>query len=328
MKLPGPAAYHRVVIAARWRRGLAGLLAVFAFCWGMRAPAHAQSTLISTTGSPFVWVSLDHGTITVHSWNRSQISLIADPTIRYNLAPPRLAARMPLQIPLWSASVETRAGPMNLPQELFPLPEFAPGEHDALVVRGSGNVTLFVPAQAPLVVANVQGGNIDLGRYIGTAFVAHVVTGRVHIANSSTTAAVQVDDGPITIASSSFLRARLRTGRGAISMNDCRAAQIQVTSLAGNILYDDGFFDPGLAHFESELGNIAIGLASPAQIEASSGTGRVFDMLGGGGEGPVVTAASAAGAVMMFRGALRDYPDLLRVFAPRANTYASPPYRV
>lgn len=287
-------------------------------------PARAQSSLIPTMGQPFVWIQLERGNVTVHSWNRPQISLIADPSIRYYLAAPRV----PQQIPLWSATVETQTGPLTLPSELFPLPEFAPGEHEAFVVRGSGDVTLFVPAQTPLVVASVQAGSVTFDGYVGTAFVARVNHGGIHVARVDSTAAVQDDDGTVIVNNSNFPRLRLRTARGDALLSACRAAQIQVTSLTGNLLYDDGVFYPGLAHFESVQGNIAIGLAAPAQIEANSGVGRVYDMIGGGGYGPVVTAASTNGAVMTFHGSIRFYPQIQRLFAPRANIFAVPPYRV
>ncbi|HTV93179.1 MAG TPA: DUF4097 family beta strand repeat-containing protein [Verrucomicrobiae bacterium] len=321
-------------MATTWRRGLAGLLSVFAFLAGTGLRAHAATTLIPTTAAPFVVVQLDSGSVNIRTWDRPAIALAADPTVTYNHAPPRqVADRVPQQIPLWSQTIKTAQGEqLSLAPELFPLPPFAPGEHDALVIRGEGDVTLTVPQQSPLLLINVRLGSVTLSGYSGTAFVAHVVAGEVHMDNDATTAAVQVNNGSVFISNSNFTRLRLRTGRGNIFMSGCRAQQIQVTSLIGSIVYDNGIFDPGLAHFETDRGSIAIGAQSGVQIEAHSGNGRILYDIGTDGSvnrsaqdaqatlmggGPVVTASTLDGAVIFFRGSLRDYPQFERLLAPR-----------
>jgi len=320
------------------RRGLAWLLSVFVCFAGTSSTAHAAASLIPTTDSPFIWIALDRGSVTIRTWSQPAVSLVADPSVDVEHAPPRVAERVPQQIPLWSASIEGPSGPLNLAPELFPLPPFPPGEHDALVLRGTGNATLLVPSQTALVVANVRNGSVIVQGYAGTALVAHVTSGQVRMSGDSTTAAVQIDAGPVIIRNSAFTRLRLRAGSGNVYMNDCRADQIQVTSLTGSIVYDDGVFEPGLAHFESTWGNIAIGVDGPTQIDAQSGVGRVYyriapdagsidrtqsevqAMILGGG--PVVTASSLNGAVLFYRGALRYYPALQRAFMMQLPSYS------
>lgn len=333
-------------MATTWRRGLAGLLSVFAFLAGTGVRAHAATTLIPTTPAPFVVVQLDSGSVNIRTWDRSAIDLEADPTVSYNHAPPRqVASRVPQQIPLWSQTIKTPQGQqLDLAPEIFPLPPFPPGEHDALIIRGEGDVTLTVPQQSPLLLINVRLGSVTLTGYSGTAFVAHVVAGEVHMDNVSTTAAVQVNNGPVFVSNSSFERLRLRTGRGNIFMTACRAQQIQVTSLAGSVVFDNGVFEPGLAHFESDRGNVLIGTASGAQIDAHSGSGRILYDIGTDGSvnrsaqdaqatlmggGPIVTASSVNGAVVFFRGSLHDYPQFERLLTPRRNMQApqGPPHQ-
>ena len=337
------AAYYRVVMATTWRRGLAGLLSVFAFLAGTCVRANAATSFIPTTPAPFVVVQLDSGAVNIRTWDRAAIAIEADPTVTFNHAPPRqVASRVPQQIPLWSQTIETPQGQLELPPEPFPLPPFAPGEHDALVVRGQGDVTLTVPQQSPLLLINVRLGSVTIAGYSGTAFVAHVTAGDVHMENVSTTAAVQVNNGAIFASDSNFPRVRLRTGRGSVFMSACRSQQIQVTSLTGSIVYDNGVFEPGLAHFETTRGSIAIGLGSGAQIEAHSGAGRILYDIGSDGNvnrsaqdaqatlmggGPVITASSAQGAVIFYRGWLRDYPQLERVISPRIRNNVQPPFR-
>jgi len=329
-------------MATTWRRGLAGLLSVFAFLVGMSGRAHAATTLIPTTPAPFIVIALDSGNVTIHTWDRPEVQLSADPTVMFNHAPPRMVeSRIPAQIPLWSQTIRTADGEsLELSPELFPLPPFAPGEHDAIVIRGVGDVTLTVPAQVPLVMANVRVGSVIVDGYSGTAFVAHVTAGEVHIANMTTTAAVQVNNGSVFISNSSFQRLRLRTGRGSVFMDGCQTSQIQVTTLIGSILYDNGSFEPGLAHFESDRGTIAIGVAGGAEIEAHSGSGRILYNLGQAGNinrtptdaqatlmggGPVITATTNRGAIIFYRGALRDYPELERAAGPKIRGDGRPP---
>jgi hypothetical protein len=322
-------------MATTWRRGLAGLLFVFAFFAGTCVCAHAATTLIPTTGAPFVVVQLDSGSVNIRTWDRAAIQIDADPTVTFSHAPPRqVATRIPEQIPLWSQSIKTPQGQeLDLAPELFPLPPFAPGEHDAVIVRGEGDVTLTVPQQSPLLLINVRLGSVTVAGYTGTAFVAHVTAGEIHMENVNTTAAVQVNNGPIFISNSTFERLRLRTGRGNAFMSACRSRQIQVTSLTGSVTYDNGIFDqPGLAHFETTRGNIAIGVAGGMQIEAHSGSGRILYDVGADGTvnrsaddaqatlmggGPVVTASTLNGAILFFRGSLRDYPQFERLMEPK-----------
>jgi len=315
--------------ATTWRRGLAGLLSVFAFLAGTASYARAAvPSYIPTTPAPFVVLQIESGSVTVRTWDRAGVQLIADPGITSNHAPTRqVAARAPRQIMLWSETITTPAGALNLAPEPFLLPPFPPGEHDALIVRGSGNVTLTVPEQTPLVLANVRTGSVNVDNFHGNALVVHVGSGNVRLDDDSGTAAVQVNSGPVYAANSVFERLRLRTGRGNVVMNNCRANQIQVTSLVGSILYDDGIFEPGIARFETNRGMVAIGIANGAQIEAHSGVGRIFYDVGPDGTvnrgptdtqatimggGPVVTASSVSGAVIFYRGSLRDHPMLDR----------------
>jgi hypothetical protein len=326
-----PGVYHRGVMATTWRRGLAGLLSVFVFLAGMTARAHAANTVIPTTPAPFIWISLDGGAVTIRTWDRDAVALQSDPSVTFNHAPPRQLGG-PQQIPLWSQTVRTPTGDLTLAPEAFILPPFAPGDHDAVIIRGQGDVTITIPAQTPLVLANVRLGSVNIDGFSGTALVAHVTAGEMHLNNVSTTAALQVNNGPVFLANSDFPRLRLRTGRGNVFITDSRASQIQVTSLVGSILFDNGTFDPGLAHFETDRGSIAIGVTGGAQIEAHSGNGRIFYDIGDvgsvnrtpndaqaliNGGGPVVTASSENGAVVFYRGTLHQYPELERIVGPK-----------
>jgi hypothetical protein len=236
---------------------------------------------------------------------------------------------------LWSQTLKVGQGEeLTLPPEPFPLPPFAPGDHDAYVIRGEGNVTLDVPEATPLVVINIKLGTASVDGYRGT-LVAHIGGGQIHLSDDGGTVAAQVNNGPFFANDSNFVRLRLRTGRGNIIMTNCRASQIAVTSLLGSILYDNGSFDNGIARFESDRGIVAIGVNGAAQVEAHAGNGRIMYENGDaqitrtGGDaqaifeagGPVVTASSTDAAVFLFRGSLRDHPGLMSRLPPRARFF-------
>jgi hypothetical protein len=321
---------------ARWRRGFAGLLSFFVFLQLGGAPASAQSLQLPSTGAPFVVVQLTSGSVKVRAWDRPTVGIDADPSIRYNHAPPRMVAtHMRQSIMLWSQSIPTPRGVLSLAAEPFPLPPFAPGDHDAYIVRGSGNVSLMIPEQTPLLVVNVRTGSVAISGFHGSAFVVHVNRGRVRLDDDSGTGAVQVNEGPAFANNSSFDRLRLRTGRGNVVMTSCHARQIAVTSLLGSVLFDDGTFENGIARFESARGAVAIGVNGGAEIEAHAGSGRILYENGVGpvqrsaddaqamldGGGPVVTAASETGSVIFYRGTLRDHPNLARALPQRLRAF-------
>jgi Putative adhesin len=323
------------MVATMWRRALAGLLSVFVFLTGGSGVARAQQALLPSTGSPFIVVQLESGSVTIHSWSRPNVGIDADPTVSYNHAPPRtVQGQMRQSVMLWSQTIQTQQGQLTLPPEPFPLPPVAPGDHDAYIIRGYGDVTLNVPYATPLVIVNVKIGSVDIAGFHGT-FVVHSGAGQVHLDGDSGTGAVQVNNGAFFADESSFDRLRLRTGRGNVIMTNCRAEQIDVTTLLGSIVFDNGTFANGIARFESDRGAIAIGVNGGAQIEAHSGNGRIISdpgdvdiQLNGpdaqaqiNGGGPVVTATSADGAIVIYTGSLRDHPNLQREIPPRLRLF-------
>jgi hypothetical protein len=91
-------------------------------------------------------------------------------------------------------------------------------------------------------------------------------------------------------------------------------------------VYDGGSFQPGLAHFESTRGDVAVGASGGVQLGGhTAGEGRVYTnfqhpanveghngeasaTIGGGG--PVVTATSQTGNVYFYDGSLRTRQNL------------------
>ena len=146
----------------------------------------------------------------------------------------------------------------------------------------------------------------------------------MQLTGATTTAFVQMNYGTFYAADSSFDRIRVR-GIGAHDVFEhCRSKQIEASSVHGSIVYDGGSFDPGLARFESQNGNIALGVNGGASVTGRSQDGHVytlFDRRGGttvdqrgdgeatatvGGGGPLVNAISGRGNVFLYDGTLQN----------------------
>jgi hypothetical protein len=288
----------------------------------------ARADTVASTFSPVIVVALSSGNVTIRTWERQEVQVVGDPTIQYLHAGPMVVARrfQNYQPELWEQTIQTPEGPLSLAPEPFPLPPLSPDVHDAVSVRGEGDVTITVPSATAVIIANVKQGSLSIDGYRGV-FVTHVVTGTIHLSNVQGTGAVQVNNGGFYANDSVFDRLRVRTGRGNMFFDNCSSAQIQASSLTGTIVYDNGTFTPGLAHFESQRGSVALGVANgDAQITAHSDAGRVFneaqEFFRGG---PLVTATSGSGAVIYYRGTIRDHPRLMRQLPPNARPFRRPP---
>lgn len=314
-----------------WRKAAPALLFVFSCLTFVQTAALGEPTRIPTSASPVIFIQIVTGNLTLHTSDAMQVQVDADPGIESrHLAPQDVENRIPREVYLWSQSAQTPDGvTLRLEPETFLLPQIENGAHDAVVVRGNGNATITIPSATSLVIANVRRGEFAIEGYKNGVFVAHVANGAVMLDNVGGTGAVQINNGPLAARNSDFARLRVRTVRGNMHFENCNATQIEATSLTGTILYDNGTFAPGLARFESERGNVLLGVTGGVQVGAHSGIGQIFSdsapvaqgqtdaqaTMGRGG--PVVTATSGSGSVVFYSGALHDHPAFQRRFANR-----------
>jgi hypothetical protein len=292
--------------------------------------------------------------VTIRTWDRPQIQITSsDPVAASHFAPaPVERALRGGDIPIFSTKVFTPQGPVALPQEDFSVPSLMDVPHDGVVIFGGdsgASVTITVPASTALIWTMVGRGELHIQDYHGGAFVARVHTGIISLSNVSGDGYVEVARGTIAIDDSAFNRLRARSALGNIFFVNCNARQIEVSSVDGSIAYDNGTFVPGLARFETQNGDIALGIAGGGvQVGAHSASGRIFssfargaDVRGNGtdtqaivnGGGPVVTVTSQHGGVYLYDGAFKARPRLQeqwrrvgRLF--RARTCARRPCRV
>ncbi|MBV8197342.1 MAG: DUF4097 family beta strand repeat protein [Candidatus Eremiobacteraeota bacterium] len=240
--------------------------------------------------------------------------------------------------------MQSEHGPVTLPAESFVLPELPGSAHDAIVARGGGHVTITIPRNTAMVLAQVRAGHLSISGYHGI-FVAHNRSGGITLDNVGGTGFVESLRGRVQATNSTFDRLRIRTATGNMLFQGCTSHQIQATSAYGSIVYDNGHFQPGLARFESEHGNVALGVRGGAQIGAHSGSGQVIssfhreaDVRGNpttkqatvGGGGPVVTATSRHGSVYLYSGSMNEHPHVRQQLSGNARLpirYVGPPRR-
>ena len=284
----------------------------------------AQDQHIPAGNAPVVRVQLRGvNLLTIRTWNREDVGVSSSVPLDVGHLAARAFPRP--QINVLATAVQTPRGPLSLPPETFVLIGTGAVRHDIVVIRGDASgsdVTVDVPADTALVFANLGRGRMLLQNYRNGSFVARVHNGALQLDGVGGTGFAEVAKGIMFARASSFDRLRARQAAGKMLFEGCSARQIEATSIAGDIAYDNGTFAPGLARFESTSGNVAIGVASGGvQIGAHSSAGRIFsDFTGGtrvtgrgndaqatvGGGGPVVTATSGTGAVYLYDGSLRE----------------------
>lgn len=303
-------------------KAFAGVAAALTALLFAPAVAYAQtaSFTVPVSASPVVRVQTRAGSITIRTWKQPEVQIAStDPvTVQHYESEVVDRALGAGDIPIFSTTVLTPQGPLMLPAEDFPIGSIGSG-HDAVVIHApdAQSITVTIPEQTALVWAMTGRGEIALSGYRNGTFVARVHGGRIDISNSGGNAYIEVARGPIQVRDSAFNRLRARTALGNIGFENCNARQIEVSSIDGNLAYDNGTFAPGLARFESQNGNVAIGVAGGSlQIGAHSASGKIFANLPNahidgtqtdaqaslGNGGPLVTASSTSGAVYLYNG--------------------------
>lgn len=281
------------------------------------------------------------GTLILHTWDRPSVQIAsAQPLNTRSFGPGAVAGALHGgDIPIFATSVQTPQGPLTLPAEDFALNALPAGPHAGVQILGSGRVDLLIPNDTALMLATVNRGFIAIQNYRNGTFVARVHNGGIRLQNVGGAGYAEVARGPIVAANSSFDRLRARTAVGNIIFENCASKQIQVDSVNGSILYDNGSFQPGLARFQSQYGNVGIGVArGDVQVGAHSSAGQIFSSLDGraltragmtdaraqfGNGATVVTASSERGAVYVYNGRLKakargaNWQRLGRIAMPR-----------
>lgn len=300
-------------------------------------PAHARAQQVfNVANTPVIRMQMRSGTLTIRTWDRNAVQVQSSAPVRARqFGPQAVANALPPEVTIPSTVIQTLNGPALLPPESFALGSVLDSPHDGVVIFGGdqdADVTLTIPTSTALIWAVVGRGGITLQNYRGGTFVALVHTGVLQIQNAGGNGYAQVARGPLFVKDSAFNLIRTRTAVGNIVFENSNVRQIEASSIDGSIAYDNGTFVPGIARFESQNGNIAIGIAGGgARIDAHSSGGRIFSGFEGGGAvsgsptdaqavvgngGPVVTVNSGRGGVYLYNGSLRNHGRLQGAWEP------------
>jgi hypothetical protein len=319
--------YNREVIGV-WGRGAALALFVLSCFLFSGGAARADESSYAVGPSPIVRVLLTTGKLTIQTGDGPQVSVASAGVVGVqHLGPNDPGAVLPPDIVIPAENLKIAQGTIAMVRENFVLPALPGGPHDVIVVRGQGDTTIFVPRGTAMVFAHLRAGHITIQNYNGV-FVAFSRAGAISLNHVSGTGFVQSMRGTVTADNSSFTRLRARTAIGDMLFRGCTSNQIEASSTYGSIVYDNGQFAPGLARFESQYGNVGLGVQNQSngvQIGAHSGSGRIVSNFADGtqvsgsasdtearvrGGGPVVTTSSQNGSVYLYNGAMSAHPSV------------------
>jgi hypothetical protein len=350
MTLPRLRAYDTAVDVRQLRapRGIAAGLVVFLACLSTTAAPAAAGTSSWDVGDQAVvrvFVRGKGNSVEVRVWDRQTVQIenadYATPAVeraivRFGTVRNPLSQQVPPQLYSTHDNTGLAGIGQTLPPEEFPYQGFRPGVHDTLRVTAppGSRLIVTVPASTGLLDLRVGGGQTIIQGYRGANLYVLQGTGRVQLDGATTTAFVQLNYGTFFADDGTFDRIRVR-GIGAHDVFEhCRSKQIEASSISGTIVYDGGSFDPGLARFESQTGNVALGVTSSAQLMGRSDTGHVytmFDQRGGanvdqhgegdatasvGSGGPLVNALSTHGNVFLYDGTMSSRRALAPEWKP------------
>jgi hypothetical protein len=333
MTAAAPRGYDRAVAAVRdaLRRVAAGLALLIGLLYPAVANA-ASGTFTLGDQSVLQVMAGARSAVMIKAWDRPTVQFDTDDeAVQVNRRPITFGTpQTPLSVSIPLANIAVRdpvTGTVTrgtLPPEEFPYAsDFRAGVHDSLrIVTGPDtHVTVMVPASTAILQTQIRGsGALTIDDYHGGTLFVGLQGGRAQLTDVMSAAFVQMMNGRLDVTDSSFDRLRARGNNANFVFEHNRVRQIEVTTVSGSIVYDNGTFDPGLARFESTNGSIAIGVASGAQIAARSTDGHVYSMwdrrtpidqrsdgeasatVAGGG--PVVNAVTGHGNVYLYDGAL------------------------
>ncbi len=313
------------------RRIAAGAVLLVAAIFPTPARAASSSFAVGDQSVVQVWAG-NKSEVTIRAWNRPTIQFDTDDEAVQVLRRPVVfgTAQNPLSVGIPLRTVKSRdplTGQVNdvtfAPEDFPYAADFRAGSHDTIrIVTGeASHITVMVPPSVAILDARLRGtGMLTIDGYHGSTLFATSSGGRMDLTNIASATFLQPIYGRLRVTDSSFDRLRVRANTAALIFDHDSVGQIEATTIAGPIVWDNGAFAGGLVRFESTYGSLAIGVAGGAQVEARSGDGHVawlwdkrtpIDARGDNeasamvsGGGPLVNAVTAHGNVYLYDGSL------------------------
>ena len=295
---------------------------------GTAGAASAEPTVLDVSDQPIIMIQHPRPVV-IHTWDRPQIAVDSDgdqPVVdRRTMNRLPGAAGNAYSVPISAENIPTpnldQASVALGPEEFVVNPPSGP--QDVVRIRLPQNATPQNPTQvmipAGTAVLSVNGaGNTIVEDYHGQ-LIAQQRAGPMVLRNDGGSAFVQNLRGQILVVNSTFDRLRTRTAVNNMIFSNCTVKQIEASSVHGSIVFNNGTFEPGLARFETQSGNVAIGVNGNANLNVKGAPGQIFQRfdrptqyvenngeasatLGGGG--PLVNVLAQRGRVYLYDGSL------------------------
>jgi hypothetical protein len=300
-----------------------------------------------------VFIRTTDADVTIRTWDRSVVAADWDDADQVAISKRSYNATGGFAVPKRTIRVSRPGEPLrtlDLPPEDFPIERLTPGLHDMVTFlqakRGNDfetgateplHLTVTVPNTTGAIIVRAGKGTISLANYRGTALV-FADNAQVFLSNVQGAYFLQVVNGKTYAIDSSFERLRARSNTASFVFERCASKQIDVQSYTGSIVYDDGRFEPGLARFATDSGDIAIGTTGAAQVAGRSTEGHVFTnfdrpvqidapvgsqtnalnaIVAGGG--PLVNVSTVRGSAFLYDGSLTNHRPLALEWRPVAG---------
>ena len=314
--------------------------ALFAFVvLGTAGAVGAEPTLLDVSDQPIVLIQHPRA-VHVRTWDRPQIEIDVEgepPLIdrRSMNRFPGTAGGYPVPIPAEAVPLANGLEPPVAlgPEEFLVNPPT--GAQDTIRIRlpqsGSPEAPVQVTIPAGTTVLSVNGGGYALIEDYHGQLIAQQRAGPLILRNDGGTAFVQNLRGQIFVQDSTFDRLRTRTALNNMIFSNCTVKQIEASSVRGSIVFNNGTFQPGLARFETQTGNVAIGVNGNANLNVKGAPGQIFQrfdrpsqfvdrngeasaVVGAGG--PLVNVLTQQGRVYLYDGSLAVKGGLPPHWAP------------
>jgi len=296
----------------------------------------AQTSTFDVADRAIVSIEARQADIQIKTWDRPTVQIEGDDDFsgqkgQYPGIP---------DVPVLDARLHFGETTLTLPREDFAVLTVPHGMHDAIKIGtplAAGVVTVTIPANTAFILVRAVGGRIRMNDFQGGTFFVQLRNGAIAMTNVGGDGFVQLLRGHLSVTDSNFSRLRARTAAANMLFENCRAQQIETSSVAGSIVYDNGGFDGTLARFDSQEGNVAVGVSGSGQIGARTGDGHIFTSFGrnvpiesrpnetnvtlGGPASPAINASSARGNVFLYDGSLANKNGLSEEWQPMRQLY-------
>ena len=300
----------------------------------------AQTTTYDVGDRALVSIEAKQADILVKTWDRPVVQVETEEDFAILNGPFDNGL---LDIPVYPERLQFGETTINLAPESFPVtsvPRMSRGAVKIGTRQTSGSMTVTVPASTAFIIIRANGGRVRMNDYRSGTFFIALRNGIIALSDVGGEGFLQLLRGHVSVTDSSFTRLRARTAAANMLFENCHARQIEASSVAGSIVYDNGSFEPGLARFDSLEGNVAVGVSGNGQIGARTIDGHIYTSFDrrnvpieahpnetavtlGSATAPSINVSSARGNVFLYDGSMGSKSFLADEWQPMRQLYVN-----